>query len=101
MAQTSSHKHRPAQARRPRSWCRSLLFHLENPEERSRAPGVPFGLIIAPTQELVMQIAADAESLTQFTDLRVMAVVGGIDYEKQKQLTTPSGYRSSNTRPLA
>ena len=31
-----------------------------------------------------MQIAADAESLTQFTDLRVMAVVGGIDYEKQK-----------------
>ena len=37
-----------------------------------------------------MQIAADAESLTQFTDLRVMAVVGGIDYEKQKkQLTTP------------
>ena len=67
-----------------------ITFHLENPEERSRAAGVPFGLIIAPTRELVMQIAADAESLTQFTDLRVMAVVGGIDYEKQKkQLTTP------------
>ena len=67
-----------------------ITFHLENPEERSRAPGVPFGLIIAPTRELVMQIAADAEALTRFTDLRVMAVVGGIDYEKQKkQLTTP------------
>ena len=38
-----------------------ITFHLENPEERSRAPGVPFGLIIAPTRELVMQIAADAE----------------------------------------
>lgn len=67
-----------------------ITFHIENPEQRARGPGVPFGLIIAPTRELVMQIASDAEALTRYTDLRVMAVVGGIDYEKQKkQLTTP------------
>lgn len=67
-----------------------ITFHIENPEQRARGAGVPFGLIIAPTRELVMQIASDAEALTRFTDLRVMAVVGGIDYEKQKkQLTSP------------
>jgi ATP-dependent RNA helicase RhlB len=62
-----------------------ITYQLENPERQPRKPGTPFALIIAPTRELVMQIASDAELLTEFTDLHVMAVVGGIDYEKQKR----------------
>ena len=62
-----------------------ITYHLENPERQPRKAGTPFALIIAPTRELVMQIASDAELLTAFTDLHVMAVVGGIDYEKQKR----------------
>ncbi len=67
-----------------------ITYHLENPERESRPAGTPFALIIAPTRELVMQIASDAALLTEFSDIRVMAVVGGIDYEKQKsQLEKP------------
>ena len=59
-------------------------------EDRLPQAGAPLALIIAPTRELVMQIASDAALLTEFSDIRVMAVVGGIDYEKQKtQLEKP------------
>ena len=67
-----------------------ITYQLENPEIDRRPPGTPFALIIAPTRELVMQIASDAALLTQFSDVRVLPVVGGIDYEKQrKQLEKP------------
>ncbi|MFN3238624.1 MAG: DEAD/DEAH box helicase [Pseudomonadales bacterium] len=67
-----------------------ITYHLENPELEKRAPGAPFALVIAPTRELVMQITSDAENLSKFCDFRSMAVVGGIDYEKQKtQLRKP------------
>ena len=36
-------------------------------------------LVLAPTRELVMQIASDAEGLTKYCNLNVMAVVGGMD----------------------
>lgn len=62
-----------------------LTYHLENPEIEPRYPGCPFALIIAPTRELVMQIANDATDLTVHTDIKVVTVVGGIDYEKQKR----------------
>src|SRR5690606_5855908 len=58
---------------------------LKNPAEEERYVGEPRALIIAPTRELVMQIAKDAASLTRYTDLRVLTLVGGIDYEKQKR----------------
>ncbi len=63
-----------------------ITYDLENPEVEPRPPGAPYALIIAPTRELVMQIAADAESLAAHTDLRIACIVGGIDYDKQKQL---------------
>jgi ATP-dependent RNA helicase RhlB len=67
-----------------------ITYQLENPELAPRPPGTPFALIIAPTRELVMQIASDAALLTEFSKVRVLAVVGGIDYEKQKkQLEKP------------
>ncbi len=67
-----------------------ITYHLENPEDDDRKPGTPFALIVAPTRELVMQIAKDAEHLTRHTDITTLTVVGGIDYEKQKtQLKKP------------
>jgi len=67
-----------------------ITYHLENAEIDERANGTPFALIIAPTRELVLQITQDAELLGEFTDLKVLAVVGGMDYEKQKsQLRKP------------
>ncbi len=62
-----------------------ITYHIENPEIEARPEGAPFALIIAPTRELVLQITNDALELSEFTDLDVLAVVGGMDYEKQKQ----------------
>src|SRR5690554_7129653 len=60
---------------------------LETPPPDERYMGEPRALIIAPTRELVMQIASDAEGLTRHCGLNVMAFVGGMDYDKQlKQL---------------
>jgi ATP-dependent RNA helicase RhlB len=42
-------------------------------------------LIIAPTRELVVQIEADAHLLGRFTGLSILAVYGGIDYQRQRQ----------------
>ncbi|MEJ6654577.1 MAG: DEAD/DEAH box helicase, partial [Pseudomonas sp.] len=60
---------------------------LETPAPDERFMGEPRALIIAPTRELVMQIASDAEGLTKHCGLNVMGFVGGMDYDKQlKQL---------------
>ena len=57
---------------------------LKNPlPEDERFLGEPRALVIAPTRELVMQIAADAEDLGKYTGLTTTTLVGGIDYEKQ------------------
>lgn len=49
--------------------------------------GEPRALILAPTRELALQIAADAEALTKFSRMKVAALVGGMDFDKQlKQL---------------
>ena len=58
---------------------------LSNPLEGAQYAGEPRALIIAPTRELVMQIASDAEGLTKYCNLNVMAVVGGMDFEKQRE----------------
>ena len=63
-------------------------YDLENPGIDEPAPGTPFSLIIAPTRELVMQIARDAKALTKYTDIRVTALVGGMDYAGQKKQLT-------------
>ena len=62
-----------------------ITYHLENPELKDRVAGTPFALIIAPTRELVLQISEDAVKLSRHTDMSIVSVVGGIDYEKQKQ----------------
>ncbi len=47
-------------------------------------PRVPRALILAPTRELVVQVAADAERLGAHTGLSVEAVFGGMDYREQR-----------------
>lgn len=44
----------------------------------------PRALIIAPTRELVVQIAAEARLLGGHTGFRIVPVFGGIDYAKQR-----------------
>ncbi|MFZ5756360.1 MAG: ATP-dependent RNA helicase RhlB [Pseudomonadota bacterium] len=58
---------------------------LTHPLDGAQYAGEPRALIIAPTRELVMQIAKDAEGLTRYCNLNVMAVVGGMDFEKQRE----------------
>ena len=61
-----------------------IAYDLENPSLDERDDGTPFALIIAPTRELVMQITRDAEALSKHTDLRVLSLVGGMDYDRQR-----------------
>ncbi|MDA3970973.1 MAG: DEAD/DEAH box helicase [Desulfobulbaceae bacterium] len=50
----------------------------------NRKKGTPRCLIIAPTRELVIQIAEDAEALAKYTDITIVPVYGGMDYQKQE-----------------
>ncbi|WP_437883624.1 ATP-dependent RNA helicase RhlB [Pseudomonas sp. LRF_L74] len=60
---------------------------LQTPPPKERYMGEPRALVIAPTRELVVQIAKDAQALTKYTGLNVMSFVGGMDFDKQlKQL---------------
>jgi ATP-dependent RNA helicase RhlB len=45
----------------------------------------PRVLIIAPTRELVVQIESDAQLLGKHTPFRILAVYGGIDYNRQRE----------------
>lgn len=58
---------------------------LRNPILKDRFAGEARALIVAPTRELVMQIADDARALTKYTDLTVHTLVGGMDYDKQRR----------------
>ena len=53
---------------------------------QERYASEPLALILAPTRELVLQIGKDAKALTQHTPIRVMTVVGGMDFQKQQEM---------------
>jgi ATP-dependent RNA helicase RhlB len=57
---------------------------LNNPYDGERYSSEPRVLALAPTRELALQIEKDARELTKYTDLNVACVVGGMDYEKQR-----------------
>ena len=62
----------------------SIISQLQQtPPPKERFMGEPRALIIAPTRELVVQIAKDAVALTKYTGLNVMSFVGGMDFDKQ------------------
>jgi ATP-dependent RNA helicase RhlB len=53
---------------------------------RSSPPETPRALIVAPTRELAVQIANDAEGLGHHAGIRTHVVFGGLDYRKQRQI---------------
>ena len=57
---------------------------LNNPIQGQRYRGEPRALVLAPTRELALQIESDAKDLTKFTDLNVLTLLGGVDFDKQK-----------------
>jgi ATP-dependent RNA helicase RhlB len=61
---------------------------LKNPPDEERYTGEPRALILAPTRELAMQIAKDAQSLAKYTELKIVTVLGGMDYDKQRRQLT-------------
>ena len=61
---------------------------LRNPPPENWRRGTPRALIIAPTRELALQIERDAIDLAKYTDLVLVAVFGGMDYEKQQRKLT-------------
>ncbi|PSF04966.1 ATP-dependent RNA helicase RhlB [Marinobacter fuscus] len=59
---------------------------LETPiAEKERFASEPRVLALAPTRELAMQIAKDAEQLCHYTGHNVVTVVGGMNYDKQRE----------------
>lgn len=58
---------------------------LETPvPEKDRFASEPRVLALAPTRELALQIAKDAEQLCGYTGHNVVTVVGGMNYDKQR-----------------
>ena len=53
---------------------------------RTTSPETPRALIVAPTRELAVQIAGDADSLSRHTELKTHVVFGGLDYKKQRDV---------------
>lgn len=59
---------------------------LNHPVTEQRYRGEPRALILAPTRELALQIESDAQQLTKFSDLKLVTLLGGVDFEKQKKM---------------
>lgn len=53
---------------------------------RESPPQNPRALIVAPTRELAVQIANDAEGLGHHAGIRTHVVFGGLDYRKQREI---------------
>ncbi len=62
-----------------------ITKYLQKPPQGSRRPGAPRALILAPTRELVIQIADDAKKLLKYTNINVVEIYGGMDYNKQQR----------------
>jgi ATP-dependent RNA helicase RhlB len=65
----------------------TIFKHLvDHPAAPDRRKGYPRALIMAPTRELCMQIARDAEDLGKYSGLRTLAVYGGMDMQEQRSI---------------
>lgn len=62
-----------------------IQHQLTRPLKLKKA-GTPRAFILAPTRELAIQIATDARQLTEFTNLKTLAVFGGEAIEKQSEV---------------
>ncbi len=62
----------------------TIFNSLEPVTGRTAEGRAPRALVIAPTRELAVQILDDAKTLGAHTGLKMLAVYGGVDYQKQK-----------------
>ncbi|GAA3894394.1 ATP-dependent RNA helicase RhlB [Halomonas cibimaris] len=60
-----------------------LAYFLEEKAPDGQQHRAPRALVVAPTRELALQIAKDAQGLARYTQLNVASAVGGIDYQQQ------------------
>lgn len=63
----------------------AVINRLLTDKVEERFASEPRALIVAPTRELVMQIGKDARGLAEHTGLKVVTIVGGMDYEEQRR----------------
>lgn len=63
----------------------TLAYFLEEKAPEGQKPGAPRAVIIAPTRELALQIEKDAKAFSEFARISVACVVGGMDYQKQRE----------------
>ncbi len=63
----------------------TILTRLLEKKKEKRTGSSPRAFIIAPTRELTVQIYEEAKLLSQFTDFTMLAVYGGVDYQKQRE----------------
>ncbi|MFQ1014148.1 ATP-dependent RNA helicase SrmB [Avibacterium paragallinarum] len=61
----------------------ALQHLLDNPR---RKPGTPRVLVLTPTRELAMQVAEQAEQLSQFTNLDITTITGGVAYQNHGEV---------------
>jgi ATP-dependent RNA helicase RhlB len=67
----------------------TVLTRMVNaPRKGNPSTGRPRVLIIAPTRELVLQIADEAKLLATYCHFSIVSVFGGMDYEKQRRQLT-------------
>ena len=65
----------------------NIYAHLiKKPIKGKRPQGAPRVLIMAPTRELVLQIEKDARGIGKYTRFRIQSILGGMQYDKQKQV---------------
>ncbi len=62
-----------------------IFSRLIREPQKKRKNGTPRALIIAPTRELVIQIAKDARAIAKYLPMRVAEAYGGTDYERQQK----------------
>ncbi len=62
-----------------------IFAQLMREQQQKRKNGTPRALIIAPTRELVIQIAKDARAIAKYLPMRVAEAYGGTDYERQQK----------------
>jgi ATP-dependent RNA helicase RhlB len=58
---------------------------IRHPAGKDRKPGTPRVLVLAPTRELALQIASEAEALSRYCSFHTVSVYGGYDLEKQRR----------------
>jgi len=58
---------------------------ISNQKNTKNNKSQPMGFILAPTRELAIQIAKDADTLGKYTKIKIGLAYGGKDYEKQRK----------------